>query len=260
VTAGQLGVLALAGLGAGIVNAIVGSGTLITFPVLLSIGLPPVTANVTNTFGLVPGNIASTWGYRADLAGQRPVLATLAPASVLGAATGAVLLLALPQGAFGMVVPGLIGVAVFLVLGQPWVQRCLRRQQVSEPAGRPLPRRRWSSRALSVGTYLCGVYGGYFGAAQGVVLIGLMGMLLPLHLRRINALKNVLVLLVNVVACLAYLVAAPHRIDWGVAATMAVGTTIGGWVGSRVGRRLPAPLLRGLVAGIGLTAITVMLS
>lgn len=256
-TAWQLGGLTLAGLAAGFVNAIVGSGTLITFPVLLSIGLPAVTANVTNSFGLVPGNIASTWGYRADRAGQRPVVSTLAPASVLGAATGAVLLLLLPEGTFRRVVPGLIGVAVLLVLAQPWVRRWLGSHEPGRPAGRPLPR--WRCRALIAGTYLCGVYGGYFGAAQGVVLIGLMGMLLPLHLRRVNALKNVLVLLVNVVACLAYLVVAPDRIDWVVAATMAVGTILGGWVGSQVGRRLPAPLLRGVVAGIGLTAIMIML-
>lgn len=242
-----LAVLA-AGVGAGAVNAVVGSGTLITFPTLLALGVPPVTANVSNSIGLVPGLAAASWGYRRELTGQSPRLVRLAPASALGAVTGAVLLLALPEPAFAAVVPVLLGVAVVLVLVQPRLQA---RVHARRTPGQPVT----VSRPLLAGVLGTGVYGGYFGAAQGVLLIGLLGSALPEPLQRVNAVKNVLALLVNAVAAATFLVVAPGRIDGALVVLVAAGSVVGGVLGARFGRRLPDHVLRGLVVTIGTVAI-----
>ncbi|MFC5907367.1 sulfite exporter TauE/SafE family protein [Streptacidiphilus monticola] len=244
-----VGVLA-AGVGAGTINTVVGSGTLITFPVLLSVGLPPVSANVSNTIGLVPGSISGAIGYRAELRGQRDRLLRLGSASLLGGLLGAVLLLVLPADAFKAIVPVLIGLALVLVVLQPRLARWVadRRQGDPHPHG-GLP--------LLLGVFGAGVYGGYFGAAQGVLLLGLMGLLLADTLQRMNAVKNVLALIVNAVSGLFFAFAAP--VDWTAALLVAGGSVIGGQIGARVGRRLPPVALRAVIVAVGCVAIARLL-
>jgi hypothetical protein len=250
--------VAAAGVAAGGINAAVGSGTLVTFPVLLAVGLPPVTATITNSVGLVTGNLAGAIGYRRELTGLRPLLVRLLPASVLGALTGAFLLLHLPSAAFERVVPVLVGLAVVLVLVQPAVQRVVARRR--DAAARPAPGRLGRARlaGLVAGAYATGSYGGYFAASQGVLQIGIFGLLLPEPLQRLNAIKNVLTTAVNAVAALAYVVVAGDRIRWAAAGLVAAGALVGGSAGAAVGRRLPAWLLRTAIVVLGLVAITVL--
>jgi uncharacterized membrane protein YfcA len=247
--------VAAAGFAAGGINAVVGSGTLVTFPVLLAVGLPPVTANVSNSLGLVPGGLTGALGYRRELTGQRGLVTRLLPASVLGGITGAVLLLVLPASAFDAIVPVLIAVAVVLVAVQPLVQRALARRRAGGSAGELGPGRR---AGLLAGAYVTGTYGGYFGAAQGVLQVGWFGLLLPEPVQRINAVKNVLTTVVNAVAAVAYLVVAPERVDWAAAGLVAAGSLVGGSVGAALGRRLPAPVLRGAIVVIGVVAIVAL--
>ncbi|MGH2690807.1 MAG: sulfite exporter TauE/SafE family protein, partial [Actinomycetota bacterium] len=222
--AGALLLLA-AGIAAGAVNAVVGSGTLITFPVLLSLGFPPVVANVSNTVGLVAGALSGAYGYREELRGQGGRLVRLATASLLGGLTGAVLLLVLPASAFDAIVPALIALACVLVLVQPWLTRRLReREGVRAPHGGPL---------LFLGVYGAGVYGGYFGAAQGVLLIALLGICLDEGLQRVNAAKNVLAGVVNGVAAVLFVVLAD--VAWVPALLLAAGALAGGQLGARYG-------------------------
>jgi uncharacterized membrane protein YfcA len=254
--------VAAAGFAAGGINAVVGSGTLVTFPVLLAVGLPPLTATISNSLGLVPGNLTGAIGYRRELAGQRWLLLRLLPGSVLGALTGAFLLLHLPARAFETIVPGLVALAVVLVATQPLLQRALARRRardgVVEPDRLRLGRGRLA--ALFAGAYATGTYGGYFAASQGVLQIGIFGLLLPESLQRLNAMKNVLTLGVNGVAALAYVLVATDRIDWVAAALVAGGSLVGGYVGSSLGRRLPAVVLRTAIVLLGTTAIAVLLT
>ncbi|MGY1857998.1 sulfite exporter TauE/SafE family protein [Modestobacter sp. SYSU DS0290] len=258
-TAWEMVAVAAAGLAAGSINAVVGSGTLVTFPVLLAVGLPPVTATITNSLGLVPGNLTGAIGYRRELRGQRGLLLRLLPASVLGALTGAFLLLHLPAAAFEAIVPGLVALAVVLVAVQPLLQRWLRRRRPVTEEGPPRVGR-GRLAALFAGAYATGTYGGYFAASQGVLQIGIFGLLLREPLQRLNAIKNVLTLGVNAVAALAYVVVATDRIDWTAAALVAGGSLVGGYVGSTLGRRLPAPVLRGAIVVLGLVALWVLLA
>jgi uncharacterized membrane protein YfcA len=237
--------VALAGLAAGTINTVVGAGTLVTFPVLLAVGYPPVLANVTNTVGLVPGSLSGAIGYRAELAGQRDRLVRLGVASVLGGVTGGLLLLTLPEAAFQAIVPVLIGLACVLVVVQPRLGDWLRRRSGERhPHGGPL---------LYVAIYAAGIYGGYFGAAQGVLLIAIMGLLLDEDLQRVNAAKNVLALLVNAVAALLFVLVTD--VAWPAAGLIAVGATVGGQVGAVIGRRIPPPVLRALVVLVGAVAV-----
>ena len=258
-TGWEMVAVAAAGFAAGGINSVVGSGTLVSFPVLLAVGLPPVTATISNSLGLVAGNLSGSIGYRRELRGQRPLLLRLMPASVLGALTGAFLLLHLPESAFEAIVPVLIGIAVLLVALQPAVQRLVPTRPDAEvdAEGRP---RGGRLAALFAGAYATGTYGGYFAASQGVLQIGIFGFLLRESLQRLNALKNVLTLTVNAVAAGAYLVVAADRIDGRAAALLAVGSLIGGSVASRYGRRLPAAVLRTAIVVLGLVAIAVLLS
>ncbi|TFV56350.1 sulfite exporter TauE/SafE family protein [Geodermatophilus sp. DF01-2] len=250
--------VAAAGLAAGAINAVVGSGTLVTFPVLLAVGLPPVTATISNSLGLVPGNLAGSFGYRRELAGQRWLVVRLLPASVLGALTGAFLLLHLPASSFETIVPTLVGLAVVLVAVQPLVQRALaRRRPEGTPAGRIGPGR---LAALFAGAYATGSYGGYFAASQGVLQIGVFGLLLRESLQRLNAIKNVLTLAVNGVAAGAYVVVATDRVAWRAAALVAAGALLGGYVGARFGRRLPSGVLRSAIVVLGCVAIGVLVT
>jgi len=250
--------VAVAGLAAGGINAVVGSGTLVTFPVLLAVGLPPVTATISNSLGLVPGNLAGSLGYRRELAGQRRLLLRLLPASVLGALTGAFLLLHLPASSFEAIVPVLVGLAVVLVAVQPLVGRALaRRRAEDEPPPGIGPGR---LAALFAGAYATGSYGGYFAASQGVLQIGVFGLLLHESLQRLNAIKNVLTLAVNGVAAGAYIVVATDRVDWRAAGLVAAGSLLGGYVGARFGRRLPSAVLRAAIVVLGCVAIAVLLT
>ncbi|HWG12378.1 MAG TPA: sulfite exporter TauE/SafE family protein [Streptosporangiaceae bacterium] len=230
-----------AGIAAGGINAIVGSGSLITFPTLLAFGVPPITANVSNNVGLVPGGVTGAYGYRKELAGQWPRLLRLGSASVVGAAIGAVLLLKLPAETFKVIVPVLILVACVLVILQPKLNGWLagHRREGSQHGG----------PALWAGVCGSGVYGGYFGAAQGVLMIGLLGIFLDEPLQRINGLKNVLTFMVNGVAAIVFI--ALTHVNWILAGLIAVGSTIGGYVGSRYGRQLPPMALRVLIVIIG---------
>jgi hypothetical protein len=259
----EAGAVLLAGAAAGTVNAVVGSGTLITFPALLAMGYPPVVANVSNNIGLVVGGAAGTWGYRRELAGQRRNLVRLLPMSVLGSVLGAVLLLLLPAKAFEAIVPVLIGVSLVLVVAQPRIARASARRRearlaAAAEAGED-PVEEGPGLPVQAGVFLAGVYGGYFGAAQGVLLVGLLGSLLPESLQRVNALKNLLSAFVNGVAALLFMALAFDRIDWLVALLIAVGSLLGGLAGASVGRRLPAPVLRVLIVVVGAVAIVRLL-
>ena len=242
----------LAGVGAGAINAVVGSGTLITFPILLSVGIPPVVATISNAIGLVPGSISGTWGYRRELAGQRRRVLQLLPASLIGAVTGAWLLLTLPEETFEAVVPVLLVVALVLVVTQTRIQGAIARYR--ERREKP-ESGRGEVAATFVGTYLVGCYGGYFAAAQGILLVGVLGSLLTDSLQRINALKNLLTLVVNATAATAYILVAFDRINWQAAGLIAAGSLVGGVIGSSVGRRLPAPVLRATIVVLGVVGI-----
>ena len=236
----------LAGLAAGTINTVVGSGTLITFPVLLSLGVPPITANVSNTIGLVPGGFSGVYGYRRELAGQRDRLRRLGLASFLGGVLGASLLLVLPAGVFRAVVPVLILLALLLVLVQPRLSQRFIVADQGVTGRHPV--------LLWVLVLLTGVYGGYFGAAQGVLLMAAMGALLDGNLQRVNAVKNVLTLLVNLVAGVLFTVLA-HP-NWVYVAIIAVSSAFGGQLGAVVGRRLPPAGLRAVIVLVGLAALT----
>ncbi len=237
-----------AGMGAGTINTIVGSGSLITFPTLLAVGLPPITANVSNNIGLVPGVASGVYGYRRELVGQGRRARTLATASALGGLTGATLLLTLPSEVFDVLVPVLILVAVSLMAGQPrlavWVAR--RRSEGARDVG---------AAPLVIG-FATGIYGGYFGAAQGVILLAMLSVFVPDHLQRSNALKNVLAGTVNGVAAVVFILFA--HVDWLAAVLVAVGAIAGGALGARYGRRIPPRVLRLLVVVLG-TAVAIRL-
>ncbi len=243
---GELVAIAAAGFAAGTINTVVGSGTLITFPVLLAFGYAPVTANVSNNVGLVPGSVSGAVGYRRELEGQRETALRLGSMSVAGGLTGAILLLALPASAFAAIVPVFIGVALVLVVLQPRLNAWLARH------GEPHRGRRGQIATMAA-VYATGVYGGYFGAAQGILLLGILGLALDQSIHRTNALKNVLAGTVNGVAAVFFILAT--HIDWGPAAVIAGTSILGAQVGARYGRRLPPRVLRALVVIVGVTAI-----
>lgn len=231
--------VAAAGLAAGAINTIVGSGSLITFPTLLAVGYPAVLANVSNTIGLVPGSVSGAIGYRRELAGQRQRVLTLLPAALAGGITGAALLLAVP-GAFRDVVPVLILVAVALVLIQPYVAR--RRANAGRIAENPGP-------LLQAGVFLTSIYGGYFGAAQGVIFLALLSLTLDDDLQRLNGVKNIIAAAVNGVAAVYFI--AAHDIAWVAVLILVVASTIGGQLGAHYGRRIPPNVLRMVIAVVG---------
>ncbi len=242
----------VAGVAAGAINTVVGSGTLITFPVLLGLGYAPVIANVSNTVGLVPGSVSGAVGYRGELAGQRTRTLRLGTASMAGGATGAVLLLVLPASAFRAIVPAFIVIALVAIVVQPRLSR----RRASRPRrsavvgdGGPL---------TVAAVYSSGVYGGYFGAAQGILLLAILGLAVPDDLQRTNALKIVLALLVNLVSGLIFVVVAP--VAWRPALLIAAGSMLGGAIGARYGRRLPEGALRAVIVVVGLAAIMRLLA
>lgn len=239
-----------AGFAAGTINTIVGSGSLLTFPTLLVLGYPPLTANVSNNIGLVPGGVSGSYGYRHELRGRSSTVRRLAPLSFLGSMVGAGLLLVLPPEAFKAIVPVLIVIALVLVLAGPRLQR-----RAAERRGDGAVDPSWHGWALGAGTFVAGAYGGYFGAAQGVLLMGIFSALSAEPLQRLNAYKNVLSAVVNAVAAAMFVIFARGSIDWAVVLLIAVGSFLGGLVGARVGQRIPPAALRGLIVVIGLVAI-----
>ena len=239
----------VAGFAAGTINAVVGSGTLITFPVLLAIGYPPVVANVSNNVGLVPGAVASAWGYRRELRGTLPRLRRFAPATASGAVIGSVLLLVLPEDAFKAIVPVLIAASLILIVLQPRITRAITaRRGDDRPDGGP---------PLLAGIFGTGIYGGYFGAGQGILLFALLASSLGGDLRSVNAIRAVLAGLANLVAAIVFLFIAD--IAWLPALLIAAGSTVGGLLGADVGRRLPDIWLRSVIVVVGLAAIAQIL-
>ena len=237
-------IIVIAGMAAGTINTVVGSGSLITFPMLLTLGYPPVLANVSNNIGLVPGAISGVYGYRRELVGQRGRIMRLAPLSAVGALTGALLLLVLPSAVFKRVVVVLIVVALVLVVLGPRLSRRL---------ARPHEGHARISLTLVVLVGLAGIYGGYFGAAQGIILIALLGIFVLDDLQRLNATKNVLAMTVNLVASIVFVFAT--HVDWAVVACIAAGSIVGGQLGATFGRRLDPRALRLVIVVVGLTAL-----
>lgn len=250
----EVAAVLLAGVAAGTINTVVGSGTLVTFPTLVALGVPPVVANVSNTVGLVPGSLSGAVGYRRELAGQRERLLRLGSASLAGGVAGAALLLVLPAAAFDAVVPLLIGLGCVLVVLQPRLSASVAAR--AEARGREVH----PHGAAWVWTLvaLVGVYGGYFGAAQGVLLMAVLGVGLQESVQRNNATKNVLALLVNGVAALVFVAVA--EVDWLAAGLIAAGSVVGGQLGATVGRRLPAAGLRAVIVVVGVVAIGVFVT
>ncbi len=240
----------IAGVAAGTINTVVGSGTLITFPVLLGVGYAPVVANVSNTVGLVPGSASGALGYRRELASQRDRLMPLGVASLLGGITGAVLLLSLPASAFKAIVPVFIAIALVLITLQPRLSRAMAER--ARRAGRTRDGHR-PGRAAIAGVFASGMYGGYFGAAQGILLLAILNLSLDDDLHRLNALKVVLAGIVNLVAGVLFVLVA--HIAWLPAALIAAGSLLGGVLGARYGRRLPPPALRAAILIVGIVAI-----
>jgi uncharacterized membrane protein YfcA len=231
-----------AGLAAGTINTIVGSGSLITFPILLAFGYAPLEANVSNTVGLVPGSLSGALGYRRELIGQGQRALWLGVSSGAGGLTGGLLLLAFP-GAFAAIVPILIGVALVLVAAGPRLSQALAQHRQADS------HRSWP---LAVTLYATAVYGGYFGAGMGIIMIALLTIFLADGIQRLNGLKNVLAALINGVAAILFIAVAP--VQWDVALLIAAGSIVGGQVGARVGRRLPASALRLIIISVGLVA------
>jgi uncharacterized membrane protein YfcA len=254
---GEAVLLAGAGVLAGAVNALAGGGTLISFPALLAAGYPPLTATVTSTVALWPGYLGGAVGYRRELSGQRRLALSLAGASAAGAVAGAVLLLSTSAAVFESLVPVLIAVASVALLVQPWLKARFglgKEDKESKEGGDG--EARGHSRWAYLGVGLGGVYGAYFSGGMGVLLLGVLGLFVHDHLQRVNAVRAVLSLVINTVAVVAYALFGP--VHWPAVAIMAVASLAGGLGGTRVARRLPPPVLRGVVVTFGLVLSVVL--
>jgi uncharacterized membrane protein YfcA len=235
--------LAGAGVVAGAVNSAVGSGTLLTYPLLLASGLPPVVANGTNTLGLFPGSLAAAWGYRREMAGRARGLVPMMAVMAVGALLGALAVISFP-GAFAAIVPWLILAACVLVVVQPWVARRMQLAAVHPDQGR--------HRGLLPTLLGAGGYSGYFGAAQGMILMAVLTTLYDHDLQRSNGVKNLLAAVGNVMAAAVFVIAG--SVSWPAAVAVGAGATVGGLVGSPVARRLPQAALRALLVVVGVIA------
>lgn len=244
----HIALLIVAGLVAGAVNALAGGGSLITFPSLIATGLPTVDANVTNSVAVFPGYLSSVVGSRADLAGQGHRLQRILPASVLGSAAGCALLLLTPARAFELIVPFLVLAAAATLAFQDRLRGLVGHPRALSPLRQGI--------TIQVVVFLGAIYGGYFGAALGVMYVAALALVLDEPLNRINALKNVLSASVGFVTLIVFAIFAP--IHWGAALTLAPATIIGGYAGARLARRLPARVLRVLIVSFG-TAIGLLL-
>jgi uncharacterized membrane protein YfcA len=250
----ELALLLAAAMGAGVMNAVVGAGTLLTFPTLLLLGYPPVIANVSNTVGLVPGSVMGAIGYRATLVGRGRIVRRLALATGTGGLIGGLLLILLPGRAFETIVPALLIAAALLAAVQPRIAQAVALRRASRGIERAPD---VVGPGLLLGILATGVYGGYFGAAQGVILLVLLGLVIGGPLNELNGVKNVLAGMANLVSAILFIIVAD--VDWTVAGVIAVGATIGGGLGGRYGRRLPSSALRALLVGVALLAAVVRL-
>jgi uncharacterized membrane protein YfcA len=237
-----VGLLVVAAIAAGLVNAVAGGGTLISFPALLAVGLPAITANVTNTVALCPGYLGGAVAQRAALRERAGLVRLLVPAAAVGGLAGGILLLVTSESLFQRLIPYLI----FAACGLLALQNRINRYVASRHEGRGVP------TPILVGTVLvASVYGGYFGAGMGIILLAALGVLLDDDLRVVNALKQVLALVVNTTAAVFFAVSG--RVAWWAAAIMAVGALIGGNIGGRLVGRLSPELLRIVVIVIGVS-------
>lgn len=250
-----------AGFLAGAINVVVGAGTLVSFPALILLGYPPLTAAVSNAIGIVPGSIMGAIVYRDELRRRRDVVRTLLPASIVGGVLGSLLLLHLSSAVFSAVIPWLIGVGTLLVLLGPTLKRWATRGHTVTLEPQPLPAfpsqagKAWSI----VGAFCLGTYGGYFSAAQGVLLIAVLGLSTTLLLQELNAIKNLAVAAVNLIAATTFLVVSPTLIAWHLVALIALGSALGGFVGGRFAKRLPAPVFRAFVVAVGVATVIIMI-
>lgn len=252
--------LLLASAAAGAVNSVAGGGTLLSFPAAIAAGLPPIVANATNAVSLIPGSLAAAWAYRRDLAGVARLLLLLLPPAGVGAALGAAILRRTPERLFDAVVPWLVLGATLLILLQELIARRLPGAAAAEPPANAAGRRAWPKLAvLIVCQLLVGIYGGYFGAAMGIVMLaflGLLGLRGPRALHEINAIKNGLAVLINGVAAADFVI---HRlVDLPTATIMAAGATAGGILGGRLGRRAAPRTVRRWVVAIGFAMTAVL--
>ncbi len=236
-TAPEVALLVGAGFVAGVFNAVAGGGSLVSFPALLAVGYPSVTANVTNSIAIWPGYAGSTLGYRVGLERQGQRIRSLGATSAVGGLTGAIILLNTPERVFRSVVPWLILLAAVLVAVQPKVAAAMQRL----PGGSGEHR----SALLHLGLFASTVYGGYFGAGGGVLLLGVLGLFLPDHIQRVNALRTALVLVVNTVTLVVFALFGP--VVWSAVALMGGSSLVGGWTGATVARRLDTGLLRATI-------------
>ncbi|HWG98323.1 MAG TPA: sulfite exporter TauE/SafE family protein [Pilimelia sp.] len=240
------GIMLVAGLAAGTVNALAGGGSLISFPTLVALGMPPVAANVTNSVAVCPGYMAAVAGSRADLAGQGARMRGLLPTTVVGAGAGCALLLLTPAGAFEVVVPFLVLTAAGALAVQDRLRRLVVRRQEQGPV------------ALHLLVGLGALYGGYFGAALGVLLVAGLALALDETLARVSAAKNAISAVVGLVTAVAFGVFGP--VDWAAAGVLASSALVGGYAGARLLRRLPAAVLRWLIVGFGVTVGLILLA
>jgi len=260
----QAVVVLLAGFWAGTINSVVGSGTLVTFPVLVSVGFPPVTAQMSNAIGLVAAGFSGTWGYRRELKEASVIARKLTVASLVGGVIGATLLMQLPATVFDYAAPALIVFAVLFVVFQPRLNAWVRRRRSADgddpvrddispiPSGQVSP-------LLFVLVFLTGIYGGYFVAAQGVILMGILGVFMTTGtLVHANAIKTWLSLAVNLIAATGYILFASDRIDWTAVLLIAVSSVIGGRLGAYIGRRIKPNVLRAVIVIVGLVGLVNM--
>ena len=247
-------VILFAGGAAGLINTVVGTGTLITFPTLLALGVPPLLANVSNSIGLAPGSLSGALAGRPELVGQRSRILRYGLASLIGSIGGALLLLRLPPEAFDAIVPVLIGLGCVLVVIGPALSRwaARRRERLGQAEVAEI------GPAWLFGAIIAtGAYGGYFGAAQGVLVIAITSVALAETLPRVNALKNVLVMIANAVAGVVFVIIS--SVDWWIVAALAVGSILGAQVGARVGRKIPPTVYRVTIVAVGVAAIISLL-
>ena len=246
------GVLVVAtGVGAGVLSSTVGVASLLSFPILVALGLPPVVANVSNTLGMIPGGLGGVVGYRDEVREAGPIAKAIIIVCALGAVAGAALLLGLPPGVFEAIVPWLILFTCLLVGAQPRIAAWLRARNGEQH----LERRHMSPVTTAFAT-VTGMYGGYFGAGAGVMMVAVLGLGTDLQLRIINGLKTLSLMVGNIVAGLIFVVVAHPR--WDVVVLLAAGSLVGGYVGARIGRKLPDAVFRWAVVAAGITAAVLM--
>lgn len=245
-SAWRVAILFVAGVAAGVSNGVAGGGTFISFPTLLALGIAPLQANVSSTVGLVPSVLAGVRVFKVELDTHRATLRRLVPACVVGSGAGTALLLTGSEQTFRSVVPWLIGGATVLFAMAPRITRVLARRQRAEPEGTPGPRH---PRTLTAGVFVASVYGGYFGAGLGIVLLAVLALTLPVDIFTLQGIRVALGLLTNAVAAVVF--AVRGHLALVAVAILLVSTFLGGWLGAHLLRRLSPTVVRALVIVIG---------